>query len=117
MGTWGKDVARPPGEVVGAVPTTRPATLVVRIMLYLIVKRVLLLKRRQETNVCSIISHPFPEAVQFFFGYRYSFDVTPTGLRAFASNACHTGTEQFGALLQLSAEHRVTPRGTKAFDE
>jgi hypothetical protein len=30
VGTWGKDVARPPGEVVGAVPTTRPATEVVR---------------------------------------------------------------------------------------
>lgn len=95
---WGRGVRTWRGRlvVVGAVPTTRPATGVVRstercrlataralggpVKLYLIVKRVLLLKRRQETNVCSIISHPFPEAVQFFFffWYRYSFDVTPT---------------------------------------
>ena len=47
-----------------------------------------------------------PEAVQFL--YQYNFDLTP--IHAFSSNACHTDTEQFSALLlALSAPRLPEP--------
>lgn len=64
-----------------------------------------------------LFSIPSLRQFSFFFFFFGTGIVLMWCLRAFASNACHTGTEQFSALLQLSAEHRVTPRGTKAFDE